>query len=394
MYVRAFLTIALCVTLAKSASGQRHKFEINTETPEGKELQAIGTENDAAAKLALMEKFLAAHPKHAGAAWVAEQAVAAHLKAGNLAKASAAGDLLLAADPDDLESALAILKGHEQSKEAAGAIRWSNKTSEIARKSLSAPKPADAEEAKNWQAARDYATQVEQYAEYALLNQIARGASPDEAAALVAALEARNPKSQYLGQAAGAAVAALRRANENDKAVAIAERALARDGSNEELLLLAADHYMKQNDSAKTLQYATKLVEVMSSREKPQQMSDTDWAARRNTLLGAGNWMAGVTQATTDRLADADRSLRAALPLLTDDGMKAAALFHLGVANFKLGESANDVKRVQEGFRFSQQCAAMNSPYKANAAKNVTAIQQKYKFPATPGAAKPAPRKK
>jgi hypothetical protein len=49
---------------------------------------------------------------------------------------------------------------------------------------------------------------------------------------------------------------------------------------------------------------------------------------------------------------------------------------------------------VQEGFRFSQQCAAMNSPYKANAAKNVAAIQQKYRFPATPGAAKPAPKKK
>jgi Tfp pilus assembly protein PilF len=371
---------------------QRHNLTINAETPEGAKLQAIGTESDAAKKATLMEEFLKAHPKHEGAAWVAEQLVTASLAAGNVPKAAAAAQQLIEIDPDEVEAPLGVLKAHERLKDAAGALKWSELTSKAARRALAAPKPNGEEEAKSWQANQEYAKQVEQYAEYALLNQVTLGAPPDEAMTLVAALERRNPKSPYLLQASNALFSALRQ-SAPDKAVAFAEQALVRDPANEEMLLVTADYYMQKNDREKTLSFATKLVEVMNAKAKPEQLSDSDWTARRNTLLGAGNWMAGVTLATQEKFAPADKSLRDALPLLSDEQMKAAALFHLGVANFRLGEAANSVPRVQEGYRYSLQCAAIASPYKANCQKNASGMQTKYRFPA-PAGAKPAAKKK
>lgn len=390
--MRVLVLLGALVLVAGTAMAQRHAITINAETPEGAKLQAIGTESDAAKKAALMEDFLKAHPKHEGAAWVAEQLVTASVAAGNVAKAAAAAEMLIAIDPDEVEAPLAVLKAHEKVKDAGGALRWSEATSKAARKSLATPKPAGEEEAKSWQANQDYLKQVEQYAEYALLNQITLGASTDDAVKLVTALEQRNPKSTYLLQASNATFGALRQ-SAPEQAVAFAERALVRDPANEEMLLVSANHYMQKNDGEKTLTYATRLVEVMTAKTKPEQVSDADWTARRNTLLGAGNWMAGVTYATQEKFAPADKSLRDALPLLADEQMKAAALFHLGVANFRLGEAANQVPRVQEGYRYSLQCAAIAGPYKANCQKNATGMQTKYRFPA-PAGSKPAPKKK
>lgn len=372
------LTLALTVVLTATAWAQRYQVTIKAETPEGAELQAIGQEADAAKKLALMEKFAGAHPQHDGVSWVYVQLIPVYVASGDMAKASAAGDKLLAIHPDDLEAAVTILKGYEKLKEPAAVAKWSETSATLARKLKAQPKPADAEEAKTWQDNQQYAAQVEQYAEYSLMNQAAQAANPDAALSSLNALDKLNPQSQYGMQAANAAFASLRQANQMDKAVELADRVLAKDSSNEEMLLVASNHYMTKQNNDKAVAYATKLVEVMNTKPKPAQMSDDDWAKRKTTMLAAGNWIAGMTYATQGKLGPADKALREALPALTDEGMKAGALYQLGFVNFKMGETSKNTRQIQDALRFSQQSAGIKGPYQGNAAKNAAAIRAKY----------------
>ncbi|HBY61875.1 MAG TPA: hypothetical protein DEH78_18810, partial [Solibacterales bacterium] len=63
--------------------------------------------------------------------------------------------------------------------------------------------------------------------------------------------------------------------------------------------------------------------------------------------------------------------------------LKAAALFNLGLANFRMGEAAKgeaQSQRILDALRFNQQCAAIKSPFQAQAAKNVAAIKSQYRL--------------
>ena len=62
--------ILLALLVAGGALAQRHKVNINTETPEGQALQQIGQETDDAKKLAAYEKFTQDYPKSENLAWV------------------------------------------------------------------------------------------------------------------------------------------------------------------------------------------------------------------------------------------------------------------------------------------------------------------------------------
>src|SRR3954470_12076801 len=94
------LTAFTCTSLA-----QRHKIEeINSEKPEGKLLQQIMQENDAAKKAALLDQCATEFPKQEGTPWVLEQLQAIYVAGKEPEKIIAAGDKLLALDPDDPEA--------------------------------------------------------------------------------------------------------------------------------------------------------------------------------------------------------------------------------------------------------------------------------------------------
>ena len=145
--MKPFVLILAGALLGGSLLAQRHRLgQINTETEEGKLLQAIGSEEDAGRKLQLMESFVQKHEKHEASGWVWAQLQSAYLKANNHDKALQAGEQLLARDAMDLEAAYANLKASEGRKDADGVIKWAVTTSEIAGKTAAAPKKEDEEE--------------------------------------------------------------------------------------------------------------------------------------------------------------------------------------------------------------------------------------------------------
>jgi tetratricopeptide (TPR) repeat protein len=378
--MRHFLYFLLLFAIPAGSLAQRHKLTINAETPEGQLLQQIGQENDAAKKLALMEDFAGKYGTHEGAPWVLEQMVGAYLKANQFDKTIEIGEKLLATDPEDIGTCFNILKAAEGKKDAALVVKWAGSTSGLARKAAAAPKPEDEDEEEAWKNSVDYAKQVDTYIEYALYVTGVSTTDPNQTILLYETLEKQNPTSQHLASFVNQYFIALRQTNANDKAVALAEKTLETRQDNEDMLLTVADSYFnKKQNPDKVIAYGNRLAEVMGAKPKPEGVADADWEKRKNLLTGLGHWLAGITFSNQSRFADADKSLRQALPLVSDnDALKAQALFHLGLANYRMGTPKKDKKLMAEALKFNTQCAAIKSPFAAQAAKNAQVIRQQY----------------
>jgi len=371
--------MALAFALASALPAQRQQPNINTETPEGQLLQQIGQEEDAAKKLALMEQFITQYPKHDSNAWVYAQMVPAYAKANQFDKALEAGDKLITADPEDARSAHEILKTAEASKNPDAVKAWAVRTSEVARKVMSSPKAEDEEE-EDWKARVDYAKQVDTYTEYSLYAAALQTPDPRKKIELAETLEQRNAQSQYLWQLAEFQFLAYLQAGEAAKAIALAEKVLAKEQTNEQMLLAVAGHYrsLKQNPD-KVLAYCAKVMELAKSKAKPEGVSDADWEKRTTQLVGRANFISGAQQFAQSQWATADQTLRAALPGIQDDQMMTAeALFYLGVANYRMGEGG-DTDRIKEALAFSQKCGAVKTPYQVPCNNNVRAIRARYR---------------
>jgi len=244
---------------------------------------------------------------------------------------------------------------------------------------MSSPKAEDEEE-EDWKARVDYAKQVDTYTEYSLYAAALQTPDPRKKIELAETLEQRNAQSQYLWQLAEFQFLAYLQAGEAAKAIALAEKVLAKEQTNEQMLLAVAGHYrsLKQNPD-KVLAYCAKVMELAKSKAKPEGVSDADWEKRTTQLVGRANFISGAQQFAQSQWATADQTLRAALPGIQDDQMMTAeALFYLGVANYRMGEGG-DTDRIKEALAFSQKCGAVKTPYQVPCNNNVRAIRARYR---------------
>lgn len=374
------LTLAAAFLLAAGpAAPQRQRFTINTETPEGQLLQQIGEEEDAAKKLALLEKFAAEYPKHEAIAWVYAQMVPVASKVNQFDKAMEAGEKLLALDPGDLETAHLALKAAEAKKDPSALIQWASKVSQAARKVAQTPKPSEEDEVEDWKTAVDFAKQLDVYTEYSLYALALQTTDIKARIALIEALEQQNPESQYLPQIANLRFVAYLQAGQNEKAVALAEKILEKDQSNEDMLLAVADHYrINKKDPEKVLEYCAKALELVAAKPRPEGVTEAAWETRKKQLAGRAHYVAGLTHIARSNWAQADKELRAALPGIQDTpAITAETLFYLGLANFRLGERDCEPSRILDAVNFTKQAAAIQGPYQAPARTNLRAFQTK-----------------
>jgi len=369
--MRAFFALLL---LSAAAFAQCFKLaEVNAEKPEGQLLQQIGQEQDQAKRLLLMEKFVTENPKHEAAGWVYEQMQAAYIKAGDMDKALAASEQAVALGPECVEIGHQALKAAEAKKDAALIVKWSAQTAAMAQKVASAPKPSDEDEAEGWKQRVDYAKQVGTYSEYALYAAALQTPEPASKIQLVEALEKLNPKSEYLGKAYGPLFMAYRQTKAEDKALALAERVLAADQSDEDMLLVVAGNYFQtKKNPEKVHEYCEKVAQVLAAKPKPEGVADTDWNNRKKVMTGAAHFMSGSLYYSQSKFPQTDKTLREALPLLDNPAMKAEALYYLGFANYKM-------EKVQDAVNFYRACGAIASRFRVPCNKNVTAIRSEYR---------------
>jgi hypothetical protein len=274
------------------------------------------------------------------------------------------------AAPDDLEEALKGLKEAESKKDTAVVKKHAAEACALVRKVIATPAPESADEKEAWTQRVAYARAVETQIEYALYV-TALQAPPAGAIELITALEEQNPGSRYLDSGYAVYFAALTRVGAASKIPAIAEKAVARFPENEDLLLIAADSAMNRKQNDRALHYANQLVAVMGKHTRPEGVSAADWERKRTAALARGYWISGIMHAEKSQYSQADKALRAALPLVAgNEQMTAAALFHLGVVNYQLGRLTNNRPQVMEAAKFSEKAAAIDSPYGIQALRN------------------------
>ena len=366
--------LLLALLLAGVALAQRHKVNINTETPEGQALQQIGQESDDAKKLAAYEKFIQDYPKSENLAWVYGEMQPLYVKANQPDKAIEMGERIIAVDPEDLGTALATLKAAEAKKDPDQVKKWSNATGALAQKVIASPQPKDEDEVEEWKKRVDFAKQVNTYSEYAIDAMALQTTDPRKKVDLIEALYDRNPESQYIAPLLPAALQALQQLNDPDRSSAFAEKILVKNPNNDEMLLVASLAYLqKGKEPDKVVAYSNKLAEALNSKPKPDGVSDADWQNRKNTILGLAHYMPGKVYYNQKKYGPADKELRAALPLVENNAsLKPEVLFLLASSDYKLENPVDALK-------YFQQCAAIKSPYQAQAAKNVTVIKTQYR---------------
>lgn len=372
---------ALLLIFAMPGEAAKRRLTVDTDHPEGVLLKQATDETDAGKRLALLEEFVGKYGKHESATWALAEMQAEYLKQGAFDKALAAGEKVLADDADDVPVAQGNLKAAEGKKDAALMKKWALATSDAARRVAQSAKPAGEEDAKHWEANVAYAKQVDTYCDYVLYAQAIQATAPADKISLAELLAERSPGSEYNQQLRGPLFVAYQQAGNLDKAQAVAEAELKKNDTNDDMLIFAAGRAYGKQEKAKAAGYARRLIEVMPGKTAPQGMNEADWTKNVNLKVGVARWMLGMIAAGEQKWTEVDTQLRAALPLVKENReLTAETLFHLGLANFKLGDPKGDKKRILDALQFNSQCAAIPGTYQAQARKNVAAIRGQYRI--------------
>src|SRR5262249_40349242 len=156
---------------------------------------------------------------------------------------------------------------------------------------------------------------------------------------------------------------AYHQTGQDAKALAVAERVLATDQSNEDMLLTVADNYLQnKKEPAKVHLYCSKIVEIMSAKSKPEGITDEAWNGRKNAVVGLAHNMKGKLYLKENASPERDKDLRGALTFVDNNpASKGEVLFLLGFANYKM-------KKPQEAANFYRSCSAVKSQYQDKAA--------------------------
>ena len=371
--------LTLLLLAAAGLQADRHKPNIDPESPDGILVQRIQQEPTPPRKLALLEKFVAEYPHSNSVAWVYEQLLTIYKEANEPDKVLATADGLLGVDANDLDAAHDALKAAESKTDPDLIQKYAALAWDVASRAAQSAKPADPDDVAAWTKQVQFANEVLAYAEYTLAAMAKAQTDEQKRAALVQALQQRNPQSQYLAITKKPTVIDLA-SLDPQKAVAIAEQGLLTDPENEDFLMTVADYYMnREKELPKVLSYALRLLELMPRKPKPEKISDEEWNKKKSKYIGWSNWLAGVVYGKQARYGLSDRYLRAALPFIKGDSrLLSAAYFYLGYDNYALAGETNDKGLAVEAAKFSKLCAGIDGPFQPLARKNLETLRNEY----------------
>lgn len=278
------------------------------------------------------------------------------------------------ADPD-LNDSYKGLKEAVEKKDVAKVKSLAGQTAKEAKELAKEAQPSEAGQVDGWKGRQQFAKDAESYAEYALAVTASQATDPAATIELTEALIAQDPSSESIDTAAPVYLAALAKGG-SAKVIAGANKIVAGRPENEDALYALASNSLS-SAPGQALTAANRLVAAMGKKKKPENMSEADWEKKRTAMLGAGYTFAGVVQGAQNRFADADRSLKAALPLIAGNStMLSYAYYYLGLANFQMGKLTSDKSKMVAGAQYTDRAAATPGPMQAQAANNTAVMKR------------------
>jgi hypothetical protein len=370
----AGLSLFICVL----ASAQ--KLFVESDTQEGQLLQQIDSEENATKKLALLESFAKQFPNHEAMTWVLGQLQTSYLAQKDYDKVFAAGTKILSFDAEEVSASFNCLKAAEGKEDVELMRKWADLTAQVARKAKQSKQPDDPDDVADWKQKVSFAKEVEQYTEYAIYHAALLAKDGKLKARLIENLEQKNPTSEYLAQLRTSQTTVIRQVDV-EEAVAAAEADFRKGLANEDSMMMAATYLMqRRRDPEKVINFSSKVVEILNSKPKPAEINDAEWDRKKRTMLGTSYWMMGLLYSTSERYHNADKALRAALPLLRNSDMVAGALYHLGYVNYRLAEAGERI-RIHDAVKYTSDCMAINSAVQQQCTDNLKSMKAEYNLP-------------
>ena len=367
-HLRSLLTLA--AALASLALAQHPKPVYDPETKEGLLIQHIQQEDDPTEKLHYMEQFVLQFPTNAAMAWLMDQLQPAYMKEKAWDPAMRIGQKRVDLEPENLDAAKLALQAAQAKANQEDIAKWADINWNIASKIA----------AKGGRKAAD-AQQAQLYAEYSLFNVAQATTDPATRLKMLQDLQERNPKSPYVENVPAECFGIYKQLKQMDKAVALAEKTLASDPDNVDMLMAVSEYLFGHQESReKIILYSTHLIEVLGKKARPDSLTEEDWQKKKDHLLGAAYYIVGISSSFSGQYAQADQMLRAALPLIVNDASEeASALYELGMSNYKLADS--NPARARDALTFWRRCASLRSNFQEQAMKNADAVKAEFNLP-------------
>jgi hypothetical protein len=275
---------------------------------------------------------------------------------------------------DSLEDKYQALQDAVAHKDAAQVKKLALEVFPMANTAICEPAPQNEDEKPAWNSRVDHAKSIDAYAEYALFA-VALESPAATLVDLIAALEQQNPKSKYLDAAWGPYLLALNQTGASAKIIPTAEKGLANFPDNEDLLLVLTDHAVTRKQTDRALTLSNRLVAACLKHPKPAN-APAQWERQHATELGHAYYISGVIYGQRGQYVNADKNLRAALPLIQgNQPAMAESLFFLGMANYQLGKMTMTKAKILDAAKFSEQSAAIPSGYAEQARHNALVMK-------------------
>lgn len=377
--MKALGPVFLLLIAAAAFAATRHKPVIDPESQDGILLQRIQQEPLPARKLVLLERFVDQYPQASNLAWVYEQLLPIYQEAQEFDKVLATAESLLALDPLNLNAAHHALLASQAEKDPALVEKYAQTAWDLASKAAHCPKPTDEDEIADWTIETAYARDVMNVSEYVLYSQARESSEPQRKMELIQIIERRNPQSKYLDPAKKDYIHAFEQTQGPEQTLALAEKTLAEQPDNEDMLMIVAQYYFdREREFPKVVALAQKIVEALERKPQPEDITADAWAAKKSRYNGLANWMIGVIHAREGRYTLSDRYLRSAIPQIHEDKVLAAAYYYLGYDNYAIAIELHDRGRALEGLKYTKMCVEMDGPFQAPAQKNLLALKSDF----------------
>lgn len=357
------LTLCAIPSLAWAA-----KPPADPNTPEGRLLEKIQTESDVSKRLVLLELFPELFPSSPAAEYTwSELQVRLH-QAGKYDKALAAGANVLITNPNSLEAACLNWRIAADMKDPVLTNVWMKQAGYVADRAFKTPDPEMSKATIDCgNSARD-ANEAEAY------KNAMTAKNPADRIKWLDEFLKSHPQTKHTEEIEVALFLAYREQNDSAKALAAAEKLVAHNDTREDAMLLVAESYFKAGREPNTVvSLSKKAIDRLNNMEKPEGISAADWARNKITESTQAYYMIGSVNYQAEKWEAADQAFRAALPNLTDPRFRAEVLNSLGWANYKL-------KNVSDSIKFFIDCTNIPGPFQLAASKTLNTITAEYRI--------------
>jgi tetratricopeptide (TPR) repeat protein len=371
--MRRTLILVALLSIAPAAGAQIGKrVSIRAGTPEDRAVREITAATDPAAKLALLEKFLAEYGQGEMALVAYDIYIDHYLAAKDFAKVYDYGEKSLALDPDAYSVAMRMFTAAQQQNDTARLFDYGIRIGEILQRFKVRPAPEGVSE-EVWQSTRNGTLEENRdgihYVEYTLFSTAHGYLGAATMAAQFERFLAVFPDSQYAGNAYYMLAVAYGALEQLDKMDAAIEKALAAQPDNVPVLLLAAHNLNERRvELDKVEAYAGRALKALETAPKPAALTDEQWAQQKPIQQGLAHSITGQVHIQKNRNTQAVASLNAAAPLLKSDPVAYSR------NQYWLGFALINLKRLPEARVAFTEAAAADTPFRGPAQEKLKTL--------------------